>query len=153
MINSRQNVLAIKELIKKGYKDKHICMVVQVNQPYVSKIRHGRIHANTNPTEEEKEVFTVEQRKRLAIVDLILSAPELITSGLTDQDLAYIHLLKFFMVEKETIYRLYFHMSKTSFNKIWTSKDVDITQFDSMLLGIPTRDYLDLIIDYFFEKF
>ena len=56
------------------------------------------------------------------------------------------------MVEKEEIYKLYFHITKTSFNKIWTSKDINILEFDSKLIGIDSRDYLDLIIDYFIDK-
>ena len=148
-VSKRQIVLAIKELIGLGYKDKHICMIVQVKQPYVSKIRHGKIHVNTNPTEEEKDILNKEQRKRLDMVNLIMSAPELITSGMTEQDTLYIHLLKFCMVKKEKIYKLYFHITKTAFNKIWTAKDVNILEFDSKLLGIDSRDYLDLIIDYF----
>lgn len=151
-MSKRQIVLAIKELIGLGYKDKHICMIMQVNQPYVSKIRHGKIHANTNPTEEEKNILNEKQRKRFDMVNLIMSAPELITSGMTDQDVLYIHLLKFFMVKKEKIYNLYFHITKTAFNKIWTSKDVNILEFDSKLIDIDSRDYLDLIIDYFIDK-
>ena len=44
---TKQKVLLIKELIKNGYKDKQICMIAQANQPYVSKIRNGKIHATT----------------------------------------------------------------------------------------------------------
>ncbi len=44
MEDNKQKVLLIKELIQQGYKDKQICMIAQANQPYVSKIRNGKIH-------------------------------------------------------------------------------------------------------------
>jgi 6-phosphogluconate dehydrogenase len=69
-----------------------------------------------------------------------------------NQDIKYMHLLKFFMIEKEDIYNLYQHWSKSKINRYLLKKDVDILTFDSTLIGIEKADYLDLIIDYFLEE-
>lgn len=149
MDDNKQKVLLIKELINKGYKDKHICMITQCNQPYVSKIRNKKIHVNT--VIEINELFQIkeEQNNRLNVLNRIISLPEIFTSGTNDQDIIYMHVLKFFMVEKEDIYNLYFHLSKRQFRNYWLMKDVDILTFDTSLVGIEKELYLDLIIDYF----
>lgn len=149
MDDNKQKVLLIKELINKGYKDKHICMITQCNQPYVSKIRNKKIHVNT--VIEINELFQIkeEQNNRINVLNRIISLPEIFTSGTNDQDIIYMHVLKFFMVEKEDIYNLYFHLSKRQFRNYWLMKDVDILTFDTSLVGIEKELYLDLIIDYF----
>lgn len=149
MDDNKQKVLLIKELINKGYKDKHICMITQCNQPYVSKIRNKKIHVNT--VIESDEIFEIkqEQNNRINVLNRIISLPEIFTSGTNDQDIIYMHVLKFFMVEKEDIYNLYFHLSKRQFRNYWLMKDVDILTFDTSLVGIEKELYLDLIIDYF----
>lgn len=146
---SRQEVLLIKRLLDEGYKDKHICMIVPCLQPYVSKIRSGTLHANTNLQRGEKLELTTGQEKRLNALNRILEARELMTSTITEDDKAYIQLLKFLMVDKEKVYELYYHISKKKFGSIWTSKKIDIRKFNSELIGVPIYDYLDLIIDYF----
>ena len=149
MEDSKQKVLLVKELISKGYKDKHICMIAQCNQPHVSKIRNQKIHKNTFLMPDETFNITAEQTKRLNTLNKIISLPEIFTSGTTDQDIIYMHVLKFFMVDKEDVYNLYFHLSKRQFRNYWLMKDVDILSFDTSLIGVEKEVYLDLIIDYF----
>ena len=149
MDDNKQKVLLIKQLIGKGYKDKHICMIAQANQPYVSKIRNKKIHVNTVVEADEYFKVTEEQTNRLNVLNKIISLPEIFTSGTTEQDIIYMHVLKFFMVEKEDVYNLYFHLSKRQFRNYWVMKDVDILNFDTSLIGIDKQVYLDLIIDYF----
>lgn len=151
MDDNKQKVLLVKELINKGYKDKHICMIVQCNQPYVSKIRNQKIHKNT--TLMSNETFTIKEKqiKRLNALNKIISLLEIFTSGTTEQDIIYMHVLKFFMVEKEDVYNLYFHLSKRQFRNYWVMKDVDILNFDTSLIGIEKEVYLDLVIDYFIK--
>lgn len=145
----RQVVLLIKALIEKGYKDKHICMITHAKQPYVSKIRNKKMHLDTVLEEDELLALTEEQEKRLNAVNRILSIPELTTSGTTEQDLIYIQVLKFFMVDREDILNLYLHLSTNQVRNYWRKKGVDILKFDSELIGIPYKVYLDCIIDYF----
>jgi hypothetical protein len=147
--DNKQKVLLIKELIEQGYKDKHICMISQANQPYVSKIRNGKIHVHTVVDSNETFAFTEKQSQKVAAVDKILALPELYTSENMNQDIAYMHVLKFFMVDQEDVYNLYFHLSKRQFRNYWRMKDVDILSFDSTMIGVPHDVYLDLIIDYF----
>ena len=149
MDDNKQKVLLIKQLIGRGYKDKHICMIAQANQPYVSKIRNKKIHVNTVVEADEHFKVTEEQTNRLNVLNKIISLPEIFTSGTTEQDIIYMHVLKFFMVEKEDVYNLYFHLSKRQFRNYWVMKDVDILNFDTSLIGIDKQVYLDLIIDYF----
>lgn len=149
MEDNKQKVLLIKQLIDKGYKDKHICMIAQANQPYVSKIRNKKIHVSTILEADEYFEVTEEQTNRLNALNKIISLPEIFTSGTTEQDIIYMHVLKFFMVEKEDVYNLYFHLSKRQFRNYWVMKDVDILNFDTSLIGVEKQVYLDLIIDYF----
>lgn len=144
---NRQEVLLAKQMMAKGYKDKHIQIVTHLKQAYISKVRNGKLQRNTilNPDEEIK--LTEEQRVRLNALNKIMSMPEFYTRE-EGQDSIYIHVLKFFMVEKEDIFNLYFHMSKKQFNRTWVKKDVDITKFRSENIGIPYKVYLDLIIDF-----
>lgn len=149
MEDRRQVVLLIKELIEKGYKDKHICMITHAKQPYVSKVRNGKIHVNTVLQENEKLEMTEDQVKRLDVINRILSIPELTTPGTSEQDLYYIQVLKFFMVDKEDVIDLYIHLSKNQVRNYWRKKDVNILKFNSELIGVPHKVYLDCIIDYF----
>ena len=144
----RNDILLIKELIEKGYKDKHICMIVPCNQPYVSKIKSGMIQSHVKKEKDEEVTMDSRQKRRLDALNKILLLPELMTSTISEEDKRYIHLLKFLMVDKEEIYNLYFHISKKYFHKIWVSKKIDIRLFNSELIGIPIYDYLDLIIDF-----
>lgn len=150
-METKQDVILIKELIEKGYRDKHICLITKCNQPYVSKIRNGKIHIYTTLENGELLILTEEQRKRLDTLNKLIALPELVNRNTTDQDIMYIHLLKFLMVEKEDVYNLYFHLSKKQFNRYWVMKGIDIRYFDSAAIGIDLRDYLDLIIDYFIK--
>jgi len=147
--DNKQKVLLIKDLIQKGYKDKHICMVSQANQPYVSKIRNNKIHTSTKLEDGESFQLTEKQSKKLDALNKILHLPEIFTAGTQEQDIVYIHVLKFFMVDKEDVYNLYFHLSKRQFRNYWVMKEVDILNFNSELINIEREVYLDLIIDYF----
>jgi hypothetical protein len=149
VIENKQKVLLIKQLIQAGYKDKHICMVAQANQPYVSKVRNEKIHVETKLEPSDELNLDEAQQRRLKTLNTILAIPEIFRSGTTEQDLIYIHVLKFFMVQKEDVYNLYFHLSKRQFNRYWVKKDVDILKFESELINIDRYDYLDLVIDYF----
>ena len=146
----RRQVLVAKEMIEKGYKDKHIQMVTHLNQPYISKVRNGKLQKNTIKADNEVVELTSEERVRLNALNKILSMPEFYSRD-NEQDMIYIHVLKFFMVEKEDVFNLYFHMSKGQFNRLWIKKEVDITRFHSENLGIPYKVYLDLIIDFFLK--
>lgn len=149
MESKKHKALVVKQLIQDGYKDKHICMIAQVKQPYVSKIRNGKIHRETTLKENQELTLSEDESLRQEALNKILQLPEIFTAGTSEQDLIYMHVLKFFMVEKEDVYNLYFHLSKRQFNRYWVKKDVDIRLFDSQLIQIDSKVYLDLIIDYF----
>lgn len=93
--------------------------------------------------------MSTEEEKRYGYVKTILSLRELYGSVNERQDLLYIHLLKFFLVDKEDVYNLYFHWSKMKFSRYWAKKNVNLLKFNSELIEIPYTDYLDLIIDFY----
>jgi len=146
---NRNAILAIKELISKDYQDKHIAMVMQVDRSYVNKVRNRVLRSSIVLKPDEIVIFTGEEKTRLETLEKILAAPELMVSGTTEQDMIYIHVLKFFGVSKDEVYNLYFHLSKRQLGNLWAKADVKIVEFDSRLIGIPIREYLDLIIDFF----
>lgn len=145
---TRRKVLLIKEMIGKGYKDKHICMVMQENQPYVNRIRSGKIHKNTFIGREESVEMTEREKSRLNALNTILKMPEIPGRGFTEQDEIYIRVLKFFLIEKEEVYNLYFHLTKKQFYGTWVRKGIDLRKFISERIGVSYEDYIDLIIDY-----
>lgn len=147
-METRRKVLLIKDMIKSGYKDKHICMVMQENQPYINRIRSGRIHKNTFLEKDEVVKMTDREKARLNALNTILQMPELPGRGFTEQDKIYIRVLKFFLIEKRDVYDLYFHLTKKQFYGTWVSKDIDLRKFISERIGVPYEDYIDLIIDY-----
>lgn len=146
--DNNQKVLLIKELLKQGFSEKLIVMIVQVKQPYVNKIKNGRLHFMTCLDEGETLEITPEQQRRLSAAQKILSVSSLPTVGITQQDFMYMHLLRFLLVPKEKIYALYDNLSHSRIDRYLLKKDVDILAFDSTLLNIPKADYLDLILDY-----
>lgn len=144
----RQTILLAKQLMQKNYKDKYIQMITGLKQPYISKLRNGKIQRETKLKPGEEIVLTNKQKKRLNVLNKIKSLPENMTQT-QEQDVIYIHVLRFFMIEKEDIFNLYYHWSKKQFNRVWVKKNVDIRKFYSENIGIPYEDYLDLIIDFF----
>jgi len=146
---SRRLILLIKELVEKGYSDKHICLITKSNQSYVNKLRNGKLQANTNLSSGETIQMTPEETKRLETLNKIISLPDLLSSGDSKEDIIYIHVLKFFGVSKKEVWDLYFHMSKKQLSGYWVKMDVDIRKFKSESIGVEFRDYLDLIIDEF----
>ena len=148
---SKSNVLLVKQLAANGYREKIIKMITGLNQSYINKIINGKLHKETELPVDVNIDMTEEQRVRLNAANKVLMCEEITTNDM-NQDIKYMHLLKFFMIEKEDIYNLYQHWSKSKINRYLLKKDVDILTFDSTLIGIEKADYLDLIIDYFLEE-
>lgn len=146
---SRSIILLVKHLIGKDYEDKHISMITKVSRSYINKIRKNQFRVDDVLKDGEEIVMTVEQEKRLNTLNKILAVPELMIHGTSEQDLIYIHVLRFFGVPKEEVFNLYFHLSKKQFGRLWMKGGVDILQFDSRIIGIEIRDYADLVIDFF----
>jgi hypothetical protein len=146
---SRNTILVIKDLIEQKHQDKHIAMVMQVNRSFVNKIRNKVSHASIVIEADERINLTEEQKVRLETLKKILAAPELMISGTSEQDLIYIHVLRFFGMNKDEVYNLYFHLSKKQLGNYWMKADVNILKFNPRLIGIEPREYADLIIDFF----
>lgn len=142
---TRNNVLFIKWLIEQGYREKVITLITKTKQPYVNKIKHGSLHAETKLEDGEILTLTREQTRRKRIADRILAKTELITVD-ENQDIIYLHLLKYFLVPKDELFELYNHKTKKNIAQILAKKDVDLFGFKSELLGIDYYDYLDLIV-------
>ena len=121
-------------------------MITKCNQSYVNKVKNGRIHSEVK--ENNNLVLTDAEQRCYDAATRFLSTPDLPTSDFGEQDLYYIHLLKFLVVPKEKIYKLYNHMSKRKISQKLMRKNIDIGYFNSELLGIPKKDYLDLIIEF-----
>jgi len=94
-------------------------------------------------------ILSKAQNVRLNTLDKILAVPELMIAGTTDQDMIYIHVLRFFGIPKKEVSNLYFHLSIKQFNGLWYKPDVDILKFDSREVDVEIKDYADLIIDFF----
>lgn len=139
-------VLVIKQLLEEGLPEKMVVLITQAKQPYINKIKNGKLHKNT--ILDGKVKLTEEQENRYKIVKKILSMPELPTSGINEQDIIYMQLLKFFMVPKEQIQELYNNLTKMKISRFLLMKKIDLGNFESELIGIPKEDYLELMIDF-----
>lgn len=150
--DTNQKVFLIRELLEQGYRDKQICMIARAKQPYVSKVKHRRIHKDTELEEGQVFSLTEKQQKRKDALDKIMTLPEYTAAGATaEDDLVYIQVLKFFLADQNEVYKLYFHLSRKHFSRLWATKDVDIRMFDATKIGIEREVYLDLIIDFFLD--
>jgi hypothetical protein len=105
---SKSNVLLVKQLARNGYREKVIKMITGLNQSYINKIINGKLHKETEIPADEIIDMTEEQKRRLNAANKILMCEEIATNDM-EQDIKYMHLLKFFMVDKEDIYNLYQH--------------------------------------------
>ena len=147
MEKGRSNALLVKKLSQMGYREKIIKMITGFNQSYINKVINNKLYKDLDADAEEL-VISAEQIKKIDAVDKILSCAEIYTED-KEQELMYIHLLKFFLVEKETIYKMFPYLTKRKIAQDFMKKNIDILNFDSTLLGIPREIYLDLIIDFF----
>jgi hypothetical protein len=105
---SKSNVLLVKQLAANGYREKIIKMITGLNQSYINKIINGKLHKETELPVDVNIDMTEEQRVRLNAANKVLMCEEITTNDM-NQDIKYMHLLKFFMIEKEDIYNLYQH--------------------------------------------
>jgi len=141
-----QKIFLIKQLLKEGFSEKIIVMITKAKQPHINKIKNGKLHKDIEYNGIIK--MTYEQKQRYEAAKIILSMRELPITGIGEQDIIYMQLLKFFMVPKQQIYELYNNMSKNRIDRYLLKKGIDIGKFNSELLGIQKKVYLDLIIDY-----
>lgn len=139
-----KRVAIIKQLQEWGFKEKHIRMITGEGQSYVNKILNGRLHAGKSV---EKVEFDEKMRKKIMAAEKFIDPVDIFTDD-ERQDMKYMRVLRLFMVDKETIYRLYNFYSKAKVNRMLLTKGVDITLFDSTLLGIEREIFIELIIDY-----
>lgn len=145
-------VAIIEKLFEMGYREKVVKMITGFNQSYINKIKNKKLHKKDKVELPNSilELLDEKQTKRLEAANKILLCKE-ITSNDLEEDIKYIQLLRFFLIEKENIYNLYIHWTKSKINRYMTKKGVEILNFDSTLLDIEREVYLDLIIDYFIE--
>jgi hypothetical protein len=103
-------IAIIKLLFEQGYREKIIKMITGYNQSYINKIKNNKLHQKTeiDMSNNLLDIMTEEQKIRYRAVNKILFLKEITSNDLED-DIKYIQLLKFFLVEKEDIYNLYIH--------------------------------------------
>jgi|GEM_PF-4171994 len=146
MQDKEQLVCAIKYLLDVGLPEKLVVLVTQAKQPYVNKIKNGKLHRNTKIEEGFK--LNSEQQNKYEIVKKILFMPELPTSGIGEQDVIYMQLLKFFMIPKDKIIELYNNLAKVKVSRLLLKKKIDLGNFDSELIGVDKKEYLELMIEF-----
>lgn len=148
---NEQRIKGVKKLINDGFTDKQIALITKFSQSFINRIRNGKRHANVSLDESDTNLFSSAEKKRIETLNRLLSMPEMWGAGFTDNDVLYIHTLKFLGIPKEKVFNLYAHLSQKTFGKIWQKADVQIKTFNPEKLGISNYDYLDLIIDYFIK--
>jgi hypothetical protein len=140
-----KNLVAfIKNLKFAGYTQAEICLITKQNKSFVHRIWHNKsFHyvsrvdyiQNTN-LEKHKEIF-----------DYIKTAPEIPGMGpLSDNDKSYIRLLKLCQIPYEKIKSLYSDRPVREIRNIWSyGTDISIRAFDSTLINIPKKIYLNFL--------
>lgn len=150
-IYTDDEVKLIKHFINLGFTDKQVMLITKASQSYINRLRNNKLHVDLNYDAEEVKM-PKDIESRFNTINTLLITPEMWGATITDEDIRYIHLLKFLGIPKEQVFDLYAHLPKSTFYGFWLKSDVDIRIFDSMKFGIKYEDYLDLIIDYFLRK-
>lgn len=145
------NVLLIRKLAKEGFREKVIKMITGLNQSYINKIVNNKLYRDLQFTEGEEVEMSQAQELRLDAAKKILACKEIFTDE-PKQEMIYMQLLKFFLIDKQEIFKLYPYMTKTKISRYLLKKDVNILEFNSELIQVPKEVYLDLVIDYFIDK-
>lgn len=103
-------VAIIEKLFEMGYREKVVKMITGFNQSYINKIKNKKLHKKDKVELPNSilELLDEKQTKRLEAANKILLCKE-ITSNDLEEDIKYIQLLRFFLIEKENIYNLYIH--------------------------------------------
>lgn len=132
----------IKYLHSIGLKQKHIQIITNANQAYISKVINEKIRAKT----KIDPILTNQEALNLLVLEKLLKLKPLPEQeSLTEQDRCYIRLLKLLMVDKKDIEKLYSKVSKTTLANIGRDKNIDLHKFNSISLDIPLEDYLSFI--------
>lgn len=141
----------LKILIARGYTDKQIALVSKYSRAFINKVRNGSKHSLVKLERADKLQIDKKEIKRLDALQKILDMPEMWGVNISNNDIYYIHLLKFLGKSKNEVFNLYFHLSQKAFGSIWNKSGVDIKMFDAEKIGVDNSAYLDLIIDFFIE--
>jgi hypothetical protein len=132
----------IKYLHSIGLKQKHIQIITNANQAYISKVINEKIRAKT----KIDPILTNQEALNLLVLEKLLKLKPLSEQeSLTEQDKCYIRLLRLLMVDKKDIEKLYSKVSKTTLANIGRDKNIDLHKFNSISLDIPFEDYLSFI--------
>lgn len=147
MDKTQQRVMIIRTLYEKGYRQKLIQIITQYNQSYISKIINQKLHQGIILTGDIELVLDENQKERLNAVNKIISCDDIFTDDF-NQEIIYMKLLRFFLIEKEQIYNLYNYISKRRINSYLLMKGLHIKDFKPELLDIKKETYFDMIVDY-----
>lgn len=142
----REDIILIKLLAAEGISNRIIGKIIDAKESYVWSVKTGKLNGHIVLEEGEELVLDEVTKRRVEVVRKIMEGNDLPTSDYK-QNLIYIQLLRYFGFSKEQIYKIYNHKSKKYISNLLWIKDVDLWDFDSTLLGIERKDYLDFMID------
>lgn len=113
------------------------------SQGYISKIYNAE--TKYIPTLEH---ITEEQRIRKYVVDRILECKVITTNErmFNDNDIAYIKLLDFCLVDRDKIRATYYNISQYRISKAFRDKKITFAAFDPYSIGL-TQDEYNLFLD------
>lgn len=129
------NISAIRALYEQGYRIKQIQLITGYRQSYISRAKDNERAIPTMETASEEIL------RRKQVLDTILAAHPLLHFEFNNQDVAYIQLLCFCLVDKEIIYNMYPTSSRYKINVAMRQKDISYTDFDASELSIDDKDW------------
>lgn len=123
---------------KAGYRQKLIQIILGYSQSYISKIC-----AKDSKYVPTIDHITDEQRVRKYVVDRILEcrAITLNDSMFNDDDIAYIKLLDYCLVDREKIRAIYYNVSPYKVSRAFRNSKISLTQFQPQLIGITEEEF------------
>ena len=78
-------------------------------------------------------------------IDAILACTGIKTPMFCEQDELYIKLMSLLLVDREVIMKLYYNISPYKITVIMRNPNLDLNNFNPLLLGITVEEYADFL--------
>lgn len=138
------DVAFIKKLKKEGYTQKQVCVIMNASKSTVSRIYNMQTYRQVSWRDYEEDL---ELENKKTVFDMIIECQEIAgMGGLSNQDKAYIKLLKHCHVDYKKVKDLYYDVPAKYIRPVWLyDAGVTYRDFDSTQIGIELEDYHKII--------
>lgn len=140
----KNKVSFIRLLREYNYTQKQACIITKTNKSTMSRIWNDKTYKEVD-FKDYRPDRELENKKN--IFDIISECREIPgIGGLSEDDKAYIKLLRYCNVDYRKARKLYYDVSIKEFKNTWEYiNEVDFKNFNSKLIGIDKEDFEDFL--------